>query len=177
MDTFFEQLVIKKKTPPEKMMIVLIWIFAAIVILLLLVIFFFQLLDKISLLGMIAAFLVGFGAYKYTSRLDIEFEYSVTNGELDIDKIIARSTRKRLISVSCKDVERFGAYKTAEHENTQYGKKMFACSYDAEHPYYIVTRQKEFGLTLLVMEPDERILTALKKFVPRQGTSDGFRGN
>ena len=38
-------------------------------------------------------------------RLDLEFEYLYVNGDLDIDKIMAKQSRKRVFSTNVKDIE------------------------------------------------------------------------
>ena len=175
MDTFFEQIVKRRKTMPEKIIWVLMWFFAVIIMLALLL--YSPQLGAFSMVGLIAAFGVGYGTFRYTSGQNIEFEYSVTNGEVDIDKIIAQRKRKRLITIDCKAIDAFGVYDPMKHTNTNYDKRMLACNLDAEKLYYFVTRYKEFGRVLVVVEPDERILSALKKYVPRQVAYDAFSGN
>lgn len=50
---------------------------------------------------------IGYVAYRIITSRNIEFEYTVTNGELDIDKIINRKRRKRILTVDTKSFERF----------------------------------------------------------------------
>lgn len=40
-----------------------------------------------------------YGGYILITNMSVEYEYIVTNGEMDIDKIIAKRRRKRLITV------------------------------------------------------------------------------
>ena len=46
-----------------------------------------------------------FGAYFLFTMLSIEYEYIYTNGELDIDKIINKSRRKRVFSTDIRAIE------------------------------------------------------------------------
>lgn len=175
MDTFFEQIVKRRKTMAEKIVWGLMWFFAILVIVLLLLIS--PNFGAFSMVGILAAFGVGYGTFRYTSGQNVEFEYSVTNGEVDIDKIIAQRKRKRLITIDCKEIEAFGVYDPQKHVNTNYDKRMLVCNLDAEKLFYFVTRYKQLGRVLVVVEPDERILSALKKYVPRQVAYDAFSGN
>ena len=49
--------------------------------------------------------LVWWGAVKLIKRSNIEFEYSVTGSDLDVDKITNRKSRKRILNVSVRTFE------------------------------------------------------------------------
>jgi hypothetical protein len=42
--------------------------------------------------------------------LNVEYEYIVTNGEMDVDMIQSKTNRKRLISFKCSEIERIEPY-------------------------------------------------------------------
>ena len=93
MDTFFEQIIAIKKTGKAIAAIAGIWLLAFILC--------FLLFMFISYLAVFAFLLIAgvlFGAYKLSTRFNIEYEYIVTNGTMDIDKIISKSSRKRVLS-------------------------------------------------------------------------------
>ena len=48
---------------------------------------------------------VGVGYYFLNKQFEIEYEYILTNDELDVDKIIARERRKHLLSVDIRTFE------------------------------------------------------------------------
>lgn len=99
MDIFSEQLVTRKKSGKDMAMTAGI-LAAAIVVSFLLML----------LLGTFSfAFVVGtwFGSYWLITRQNIEYEYTITSTVLDIDKILARRSRKRILSVDLKKAERF----------------------------------------------------------------------
>lgn len=51
-------------------------------------------------------FAVGCGLLFYFKRLlYLEYEYSITNGEVDVDKIMEMKSRKRIITFNMKDAE------------------------------------------------------------------------
>lgn len=55
--------------------------------------------------------------------MSVEYEYIVTNGEMDIDKIIAKRRRKRLITVNARTFERFGPFKESDHAGETYSNR------------------------------------------------------
>lgn len=51
-----------------------------------------------------------YGVYYVISSRSLEFEYSITNGDIAVDKIINRRNRKRLTSFDAKAIEEMGKY-------------------------------------------------------------------
>ena len=89
MDSFKEQLVTRR--PDNTVFIKRTGIFiAALLIAVLLFIF-------LNVLSIVLIALLFFGAYYLIKSFDVEYEYICTNGDLDIDKIAAKSRRKRLM--------------------------------------------------------------------------------
>ena len=86
MDTFFEQIIAVKKNGKALAAIIGIWLAAFLVCFVL--IMFMGVLGTFSLLLAAGAL---FGAYKLSVRFNVEYEYIVTNGTMDIDKIINKN--------------------------------------------------------------------------------------
>ena len=124
-----------------------------------------------SLLFIFAVFAFGAAIYmsiKFSRSLNLEYEYSFTNGCFDIDKISAKTNRTRLITADCKNIEKFGRYKEAEHANRQYNKTITAYSViTSPDIYYAVIRQPEAGSVLVIFEPDENSVEHLGEYMPR----------
>ena len=132
--------------------------------------------DMFSMLGPIAAAGAVYGAYLLITSLSIEFEYIVTNGEMDVDKIIYQRKRKRLVTVKCREAEAFGRYKPEEHAGKNYQTRIIACdSPDSDDIWYFTSRIKDKGLTLVVFNANEKMLTAIKPFLPKPIMHSVFR--
>ena len=56
----------------------------------------FVLLFQVQSIGVVLCVAVLYGAYKISQKFDVEFEYTYVNGDLDIDRIFSRNSRKRL---------------------------------------------------------------------------------
>jgi hypothetical protein len=127
-------------------------------------------------LGPLVAVGAIYGAYFLVSSMSVEYEYSVTNGDLDIDQITAQRRRKRLVSVSCKEVEAFGHYKPEEHQNKTYQTKIMACDTPANPElWYCVVRLKQSGTTLVVFNASPKMLEGMKRFLPRPIMHEAFK--
>ena len=89
MDNFAEQLVKKEKNSADKAKTVLTYVFGILITVLLVVFAFLQMGTVFCMLGLILAVGSGYGTYFIGTNSYIEYEYTFTNGELDIDKILA----------------------------------------------------------------------------------------
>ena len=166
MDTFVEQIVVKKKGGKEWAIIAGILVAALILAALAL------LLGPFALL-LIAG--IGSGAYWLITNMNLEFEYAITNGDITVDKIIARRRRKRVVSIDAKDVEAMGKYRVSEHISKSYDQRMIAAR-DANDTdaWYITFHHRVHGHVLLVFSPNDRTLEAIKPFLKRQVALDAF---
>ncbi|HEX3037754.1 MAG TPA: DUF6106 family protein [Oscillospiraceae bacterium] len=169
MDVFVEQIV-KKKYDTKDYLIMAGIILGAFV--LLFACFFVRILAGI---GFFLAVGVLVGAYYLIVSRNLEFEYSVTNGDVTIDKIINRSKRKRVISFDAHGVEEMGKYDEAKHQGKSYEKRLFTGdSAENTESWYMTFHSNKTGYTLLVFTPNEKVLTAIKPFLPHQVMHDAF---
>ncbi|MGN1132823.1 MAG: DUF6106 family protein [Oscillospiraceae bacterium] len=164
MEIFKEQLI--RKYPDSKDQIKKVLIVVAAVILAALL-FFFSWGSPFAIFGIVLAGLVLYGAYFLLTNLMVEYEYILTNGELDIDKIMGQRTRKRLATLNIAKAEEFGEAgdNLTVRENETFIKA------DANNPqmknYYVRVNHKTLGNTILLFTPSEEMLEEVKKALPR----------
>lgn len=169
MDIFVEQLVKKKWGGKDT----LISVAVAVVGLALIVLSF--IIPAISIF-VIAG--VIFGAYYLITSRNLEFEYAVTNGDITVDKIISRRKRKRVVSVDAHDIEEIGKFKPELLKSKSSFKPMFAAKTDSgEGSWYFCAHSAKAGNVLVVFDPDEKTLNAIKPFIPRQVAFVAFGRN
>lgn len=121
-----------------------------------------------------------FGGYKLIGTRLLEYEYSLTNGYVTVDKILNRQTRKRMTSFECDTCEDLGVYAESEArlKNRSFDSRIFATQYaDHRNSWYMIVRGKKTGKTLLVFDPDEDLQEAVKKFIPRSLKFEKFGRN
>lgn len=167
MDVFLEQIVAKRNTSVDmlkKAGVILAGILVAFVCM-----FVLPLVHQIfATFGLILAAAAVYGVYFLLSSMSVEYEYILTNGEIDIDKIIARRKRKRLITVNTRNFTEFGVYKAAEHTGKTYASTIMACSsVDDPNTYYAVMDHAKFGKCILIFNPNEKIIANAKQFMKR----------
>lgn len=166
MDIFIEKLVTKKKTLADSLLTVFI-IFATI-----LVIFAclsIPLLNQLNL-GMLLAAGFAYLGYRLVISRNIEYEYIVTNGDLDIDKIISKRKRKRIFSANCREFDIVSKVKSNSFsQSVQSIKNRIDASGSIDSPdTYFITLNYKGEKTLVIFEPDERMLNNFKIYIPRK---------
>ena len=116
----------------------------------------------------------GYGTYFLVTSSYVEYEYTFTNGELDVDKIIAKKKRTSLLSVEVRSFTDFGRYSDGLEESEDM-TVVFATDNVASKEYYADFDHKEYGITRLVFVPDERMLDNIRSSCrPSSGTISGL---
>ncbi|MCF0132507.1 MAG: hypothetical protein HUJ72_01430 [Blautia sp.] len=120
-------------------------------------------------LAFIAAIGLGIACYFVVPGTDLEFEYLYVNGEMDIDKIMSKTKRKRAFSFSLEDADviaPLNSHKFDYYNNNQNLKVVDFSSGNNEHKRYaVITREKE-TLYKVIIEPDANLVNLMKKSAP-----------
>ncbi len=166
MDTFIEKLVTKRKTAVDHLITVGIVLAAIVLIMLSLSI---QLLQDLGV-GIIIAAGITYLGFRLVSSRNVEYEYVVTNGDLDIDKIISKRKRKRIFSANCKEFDIVAPVKSDSFDRSvQEIKKRIDASGNIDSPdAWFVTLNYKGERTVIIFEPDERMLKNFKIYIPRK---------
>ncbi len=157
MDSFCEQIVQKKKGAKE-------WLIITAVVLGSLALIFGALLINLLIVALLA---VGYGAWWLITTQNIEYEYCVTNGDIDVDQITARRKRRRLVSVSGRKIESLLPFDPAAPMGKYQRTVMVAPSLQAEGLWCFTYHSKKNGHTFVVFQPDQRVLRELYAGLPK----------
>lgn len=160
MDVFLEKIVRRKKT----------WSDYIIMGTLFTVCFFISIfLFYIFKAGILVDMVLFYGLFKLLKTRNIEFEYAVTNGELDIDKIIAEGKRKRIFSANCKEFDIIAKVSNERfNEVKNINKRIEAVSSLDSPDIYFLTAHYNGEKTLVLFEPDERMIKSFKVYIPKK---------
>ena len=114
-----------------------------------------------------------FVCYRLISGQNIEFEYSLTNNELDVDRIVARRKRKRLFTVNARQIDIL-----APISNEQYLRQKNSPSIKRTHDctsgdlnaqiYFTIFFDKDGQKCLALFEPNEKIIAGFKRYSPKK---------
>lgn len=165
MDVFCEYIVTKKKEILDYFLIFAI-AGAALVLtyILMLVMMMFSQFASLVLLLIAGCW---WGAVQLIKGRSVEYEYILTNSELDIDRIIAKSRRKRVCSVDFKQIELCASasdpnFKHIYNNPGEKTVKNFAGDINADNVYF-VDYSNESQQMRVVFQPGKRMLEGIKK--------------
>lgn len=159
MEGIIEVLVKKEKTALDKSKVFGIYILALVLSTL-----SFMFLKGFGIVGAAAAI---YGAYYLSLNFDMEFEYCVLDKDLKIDKIMSRKKRKELVEIDGSEIliiapvtekDKFSMY--------QPQKEIFAAEKENDEKNYVVIGRTSFGLTKIIICPDDRVIGHFKSVMP-----------
>ncbi len=166
MTIFNEQLVKVKKTPVTILSLVALFVLGALICVLAFLFLFgtqFSFLLPLIVIGVI------FGVWYLLRFFSIEYEYSLTNGCLDIDKIYAQRSRKQYITLNMKTLEEMNLITENGAKEKVYSfprGKVYNCSSNSDpyNTYYAIFATKSQGKICLLFEPNEKMLEGMRLF-------------
>lgn len=162
MSDLYSEWIVKRKSPS--------WAFAAKTALIVLTV----LLALVSLLGFLVCFIlavaVGCLTYWLSLRWKLEYEYTYVKGELDIDKIMAKSRRKHCVVLDMEHTEIIapeGAPQLEDYKNTPCKSMDFSSGIE-ENKKYIMYTSYQNEMVRIVFEPSEKMLEDMWSTSPRK---------
>ena len=168
MDIFKEFIVKKELTAGEKtsrMFIIIACVALAAAFIM------FTLGTYFQVFGFVLGALSLYFGWQIITKFFVEYEYIVTNYDLDIDKIINQSSRKRLITVDLHKVSEYGKvgedFETSENDTVI---QAYACNPELDN-YYLRFTHKDHGSCVLVFTPSIEVIDIIKPIMPRNAVN------
>lgn len=158
-ETYYEIMVAKKKSPLLKVAQIVTAIMAV----------FFALTMFTGLIwGIVAAAVLGVACYFITLHNAVEFEYLYVDKELQIDRILARSNRKRMETLDLNELEILAPVRSHEldrYRNQNYKKADYSSGEEVneQKKYMLIVNDKQ-----IIFEPTEELVKTIHMFAPRK---------
>lgn len=125
------------------------------------------------LFGVIGAVLFGVGAYVLKLFTDLEYEYLYLDKELAVDKIMAKTRRKRIATYQLDRIEilaPFKSYHLDNYRNRQAKTKDYSIGEELKPDRRFLMYYE--GGEKIVLSPSEELIKAMKNVAPRKVFSD-----
>ena len=87
----------------------------------------------------------------------VEYEYIVTNNDLDIDKITGKRKRKRLVTLKLNTVKQWGEYTGSEGSGVS--ATVMASDATGCGAWYIIADHERLGKVMVIFTPTEETIT------------------
>ena len=164
MDIFIEKLVDRKKDGKDILIITGVIFLTVLLSFIVLVNFMY-----LNMFGPLIIAALIWACYIVVSSRSVEFEYSLTNNELDVDKIISRRKRKRVVTVDARKIEIFApVLRERFARDTGNIKKTYRCdgNRNPDGTYFVVFFEKDGGKSALIFEPNEKMIDGFRRYNP-----------
>lgn len=158
MDIFCEYMVAHRKGIKEFLINVLVLFLA--IFLTLNVVMNWRLLSAVAFLLIVG---IWYGAVYLLKKTSIEYEYILTNEILDIDKITAKQSRKRMISINLKEIEAFEKKTSA---NVSHVKVIDYTGYINAENVYMIDTLKNGERVRILFQPSPKMLGFMHQINP-----------
>ena len=186
MDVFMEYLIKHKRETKDNIIIAAIAAAAVLLTIILLMVILVmgasmatsgngaaQFSSLVSGIGLLLVAGVWYGVIRLINQRNIEYEYILTNSEIDIDKIMAKRGRKRIVSFDFKDVEIMANITdndhNSEYRNVKDGVKVYDLTGNkANGNVYFADVAIEGEQVRILIQPTSKMLESIKKYNPRK---------
>lgn len=156
-DAYAEWLV-KRKDPPYAVpvKVVMILILAVSV-----------LLALTTLFGIVLAIVAAVALYLVFINLSVEYEYLFVEGDLSIDRILAKTRRKKVMECKKDEIQIVApsdSYLLKDYEKS--GMKVYDCSSRTGAKTYSLICQQGADCVKVIFEPNDRMLRSMRSYIP-----------
>ncbi|MCI8292878.1 MAG: hypothetical protein HFH53_05005 [Hespellia sp.] len=158
-DAYYELLVARKHRSLD--VLIKAVTIAAIVVLILIIPLF-------GILAMFAAAILGVAAYFLIfPKLDIEYEYSLVNHDLEIDVIYCKRKRKQLITLDLRQAEIIAPASSHRLDSYQRLKRIDYSAGDTSQTPYAMVIPKQQEMVCILIQLDDVMENRLRGILPR----------
>lgn len=159
MNDFYTEYLVRRKTPLAS--ILLVSLCAALTL-----ISFFAII--VMPFGVIVPAVLGCVTYFVHRSVNLEYEYLYVNGDLDVDKIMAKTKRKRVFTCNMRDLEILAPAGSAELMSFQNVKPKDYSSNIPGHKKYEMILITAGEKHRIIFEPNQTILDGVRMIAPRK---------
>lgn len=133
----------------------------------------FVLIGMVFIPGLLVAVICGIGAYFATMNADVEYEYLYLDREISIDKVMAKSKRKKAGSFQVEQMEILAPI-NSYHLDPYKNRNMKILDYSSgvakqpEERYMMICN----GNIKVILEPNAAMIKAIQSVAPRKVFTD-----
>lgn len=167
-DLFIEKIISQKSSMLENALRIMI-ILSTIVIVIIVNAFAVFLFYEAVFFSTMISFALIYLAYRLVISIGSEFEYSITNDELTVERIIAKRKRKTVFVGSCKDFTTIAPIDDPDYLSIVHkaGAVYNYSSGRGKDPVWLFTIFQSGINKLVLFDYDERFIDVFKRYNPR----------
>lgn len=164
MSDIFNEYLVKRKNGPKQFFYKALIALAAIAVMAAALYF-------VGVFSLIIICAVGVGVFFAYKEFEVEYEYILTNNELDIDRITSRERRRNVLNADVKKFEILAPVKS-EHASRLRDRNIrrtldFSSGRSDDLKWFAIYDNGKGEKTLLYFEPPRKMRDGIRTFVPR----------
>ncbi len=175
MDVFMEYMIKKQRDIKDNLLvggIILLGVVLTIVLFMLIIALAGAGVSISFSIGLLLVAFLWYGAFKLISMRSIEWEYILTNSYFDVDKIMAKKGRKRVLSIDFAEAATVASIDDNDHNHAYRNnngaiKVLDFTGNKILGKVYFIDVQYEGERKLVLFQPTSKMLDSIKKFNPR----------
>lgn len=157
-DAFYEQFVTRKTRPTDILIRILVILFIVAVAI-------FG-MPFIGFLSFFIAVVLAMGAYYFIfPRLNVEYEYSLLNHDLDVAAIYSKEKRKHLFSLDLRQAEIMAPKNSSRLRSYHPDKTRDFSSGDPNAAVYALMLPSDQNTACILLEPDQKMTEHIKSWM------------
>lgn len=120
-----------------------------------------------TLPGILLAIAAAAATYLVFINLSVEFEYLFVEGDLSVDRILAKTRRKKVVECKKDEIQIVApsdSYLLKDHEKS--GMKVYDCSSKTGAKTYSLIFRRGSECIKVIFEPNERMLRSMRNYIP-----------
>ncbi len=165
MDIFCEHIVKRKKQTVDRvleMILILVALYMSYIAFAMMMI-----LKSFTLLVIVG---IWYGAIYLIRRKDIEYEYTLTNNNLDIDRIFAKRSRKRITSIDLAKIDYIRPVEESDYEKNPNLVDHSLCECKEDEKTYVLVFPRDGKVHRVFFTPNNKMKLKMKKVNPARVT-------
>ncbi|TCS82160.1 hypothetical protein EDD59_10221 [Muricomes intestini] len=157
-DSFYEQLVTHKSGLKENLI--------RIVVTVVITLFLLLTLPLLGFLSIVITIVLALLAYYFLfQKLNVEYEYTLLNHDLEVDAIYSKSKRKKLLTLDIQQAEIIAPKGSPRMNSYHPDKTMDFSSGDSSAKAFAIMTFIDQKSTCIIIEPDETMLGHMKSWM------------
>lgn len=132
----------------------------------------FFIVGLVRLVALVIAIILGVASYFAYMNADIEYEYLYLDKEISIDKVMAKSRRKKVVVYNLEKMEVFApvkSYHLDAYRNRELKTVDYSSGEEDDNNKYVMVYE---GNIKVILEPNAEMVKAIQNVAPRKVFTD-----
>lgn len=130
----------------------------------------FAMMNVFKSLTLLIIAAIWYGVIYLMRKKDIEYEYTLTNNILDIDRIFAKKSRKRITSIDIAQIDYIRPFEERDAEPNQQMTDHNLCECKCSDSTYIIVFARDSKVHRVFFTPNDKMKKKLKQLNPARVT-------